>query len=167
MISAVAPQEIRAANHKTKNKKKWSSKEWKIKREEFIISHGSFCDWCGSDSYLTVHHPYRNVYGKTTYDDFYLSECVLLCRSCHSATHAGMVLCTYKEGIYHDGARHYRFHDAEKCSFCFKKEHPEVEIARKLAKNQREKRARDARKKQAERAKQWKKDHPIDVKVKK
>lgn len=149
-------------------KKKWTGKAWKEKRLAFIKTRGGACEWCGSSERLTVHHPQRNAYGDEVYMDFYLSGCVLLCSRCHAAIHAGMVLCEYQEGVFHvDGNKHYRWHDAEMCGFCFIKVHPEVKIAAEKAKKEKLKRAREARKRQAAKAKQWKKDHPLPQKEKK
>ena len=94
----------------------WSSKEWKEKRLAFIGTQG--CSWCGSREYLTVHHPYRNGYGKELYMDFYLSQCVVLCRRCHAALHAGKELCSCKQG--------YKPFDADTCFTCYSKKHPEI-----------------------------------------
>lgn len=152
-MTTTCQPEIAAANHKRKNKKTWSTKEWKDARESFIKEHGRFCDWCGETKYLTVHHPHRNVYGTSAYLDFNLSGCVLLCRACHSATHAGMVIC---ERDHLDGQRHYRYHDAEMCSYCFKLAHPEMVERAEQVKRARRKKQRELRKAQAARAKEWK-----------
>ena len=149
---------IAAANHKRKNKKTWTSKEWKTARESFLKEHGRYCDWCGETTYLTIHHPHRNVYGKDTYLDLNLSGCIVLCRACHSATHAGMVIC---EGKHDDGERHYRYHDADMCSYCFKKLHPEVVEAAKNRQREQRKKRRELQKKAAAKAKEWKKKNGV------
>ena len=107
---------VRTSNRKKKLQKTWAGKLWKEKRLEFIGDRG--CSWCGSKEYLTVHHPYRNSYGSELYMDFYLSQCVVLCRRCHSALHAGKVLCECRE--------HYRPFDAQECFVCYASKYPEV-----------------------------------------
>lgn len=125
------PQERRTRTRRNNLRKKWSGKAWQEKRAGFIKSRGGICEWCGSKDHLTVHHPQRNSYGDTVYMDFYLSGCILLCRKCHAALHAGRTLCEYP---HEDGENHYRWHDADKCSYCFLKEHPEIANKKKFEK---------------------------------
>lgn len=154
----VSCPETRRVNNRRKNlKKKWTGKIWKDARLKFIKDKGGICEWCDSTEYLTVHHPMRNSYGDETYLNFYLSGCVLLCRKCHAAIHAGKVLC---ERDHEDGEKHYRWHDAEMCGYCFLKEHPEIKESVKAAKREKARIAREYRKKQSAKAKQWKLDHP-------
>ena len=127
----------RITNRKKKLQKTWSGKEWKEKRLAFINGRG--CSWCGSKEYLTVHHPLRNSYGKELYLDFYLSQCVVLCRRCHSALHAGKVLCACKE--------HYRPFDAEMCFTCYTKKFPEILEKVKFDKEQKQKEQKAYRRK--------------------
>jgi len=130
--SVVAPETIRTSSRRKNLTKTWSGKEWKEKRLAFIESRGGKCEWCGSTERLTVHHPMRNSYGNTAYMDFFLSGCTLLCSRCHSALHAGRVIC---EREHEDGEVHYRWHDAEMCSYCFLKLHPELKEQKKRDKN--------------------------------
>lgn len=138
------PQARRTKTRRKNLKKKWTGKVWKEKREGFIKSRGGKCEWCGikqgvylgkdekgRDRYLalTVHHPMRDSYGDMAYMDFYLSGCIVLCPSCHYATHHSRTLC---ERHHDDGENHYRWHDAEMCGYCFLKEHPEISGNRKL-----------------------------------
>lgn len=156
MISPVPP-EITRTNTRRKNlKKKWTGKEWKIARETFIQERGGKCEWCGSTERLTVHHPQRNGYGDQVYLNFYLSGCVLLCSRCHAALHAGKVLC---EREHADGEKHYRWHDAEMCSYCFLQEHPEIKELAEIARAEKRKRQRELRKAQAAKVKNWKKEN--------
>lgn len=120
--------------------KTWQSKAWKEARSGFIVSHGGKCEWCGSPEHLTVHHPQRNSYGPEVYLNFALSECILLCRSCHAGLHAGRVLC---EREHEDGKNHYRWHDAEMCSYCYLKEHPEIKDKKDRAKREANKKRRE------------------------
>lgn len=128
MLTPIPPQEIRARNHKRNLNRVWSGKVWRAKRLAFIDSRGSRCEWCGSTEGLTVHHPMRNSYGSSAYMDFYLSGCILLCQRCHSALHAGRVIC---DRDHADGEVHYRWHDAEMCSYCFLQLHPELKEQKK------------------------------------
>jgi len=151
------PQARRTSSRRKNLKKKWTGKEWKLAREGFIRDSGGRCQWCGKTDHLTVHHPQRNSYGDTVYLDFYLSGCILLCRECHAAVHAGRVLCT-REHV--DGENHYRWHDAEMCGYCFLRDHPEIKELRKAEKERKKEVAKAMRKKQNEKAKEWKAAHP-------
>ncbi len=75
----------------------------------------------------------------------YLSGCVLLCSRCHAALHTGRVICRNE---HEDGEIHYRWHDAEMCSYCFLKIHPEL-----IEQKARDKSAQRRRKVQARQAK--------------
>ena len=141
--------ERQISNRKKKLRKTWSGKEWQEKRKAFINGRG--CLWCGSKEYLTVHHPYRSSYGKELYLDFYLSKCVILCRRCHSALHAGKVLCECKE--------HYRPFDADECFTCYSKKYPEVLEKVKLAKEAIKAKQKAYRKEQSLKVKKWKLEH--------
>lgn len=149
--------EIRTTNRRKTLNKRWSSKAWREKRLTFIKERGGRCEWCGSTQKLTVHHPQRDSYGDEVYMDLYLSGCILLCNRCHAALHAGRVIC---ERDHDDGETHYRWHDAEMCSYCFKKEHPEVIEAAARAKRAKQKRQRELRKKEGQKVKAWKKANP-------
>lgn len=162
--SVSCPQKRRVSTRRKNLKKKWTGKKWKEAREGFIRSHGGKCEWCGSTDHLTVHHPMRNSYGEDVYTDFGLSECVLLCRQCHAAVHAGRVLC---DRDHEDGENHYRWHDAEMCSYCFLKEHPEIPARRKAEKERKKAAQKAARQKQKEKVKAWKAEHPQLTNVKK
>lgn len=153
MISPPPPETTRTNTRRKNLKKKWGGKEWKVAREKFISERGAKCEWCGSTERLTVHHPQRNSYGDTVYLNFYLSGCILLCSKCHAALHAGKVLC---ERDHDDGETHYRWHDAEMCSYCFLKLHPEIKELAELARVEKRKRQRELRKAQAQKAKEWK-----------
>lgn len=143
-------------NHSINTRKKklakiWSGKEWKEARLKFINGRG--CAWCGSKEYLTVHHPYRSSYGKELYLDFYLSKCVVLCRKCHSALHAGKVLCSCKRG--------YKPFDADECFNCYSEKYPEVLEKVKLAKEEKKRQEKLRRKKAYQKAKKWRNDHKV------
>lgn len=140
--SVVAPEEIRTNTRRKNLTKTWSGKEWKAKRLEFIESRGGKCEWCSSTEGLTVHHPMRNSYGSTAYLDFFLSGCILLCRKCHAALHAGKVLC---EREHADGEVHYRWHDADMCGYCFLLLHPELKEQKKADKNRTKRKNRQIR----------------------
>jgi hypothetical protein len=156
-ISVSNPQARRTSTRRTNLKKKWTGKQWKVAREGFIKSHGSKCEWCGHTDHLTVHHPQRNSYGDDVYLDFGLSECILLCRQCHAAVHAGRSLC---ERNHEDGENHYRWHDAAMCGVCFLKEHPEIIQKRKESEQKKRDNQKAARKIQSDKVKAWKKAHP-------
>lgn len=134
--------------------KTWQSKEWKDKKKAFIGERG--CSWCGSQEYLTVHHPFRNGYGPEIYMDFYLSKCVILCRRCHAALHKGLVLCQCK--------KHYRPFDAEECFTCYSTKYPEVlKKVKQYKEDQKEKQKVYRKKKYQEQKKkqdEWNKVHP-------
>lgn len=138
-------------------KKKWTGKAWQEKRLAFIKQRGGKCEWCESIERLTVHHPQRNSYGDQVYMDFYLSGCVLLCARCHAALHAGRVLC---EGTHEDGENHYRWHDAEMCSYCFLKEHPEIIEKKRESARIKRKIQKGLRDKQKQSVQEWKDKHP-------
>jgi hypothetical protein len=157
MIENQCPNERRVSNRRKKLKKKWTGKIWQEKRLEFIRIKGGHCEWCGSTEYLTVHHPSRNEYGTDAYMDFYLSGCILLCRRCHQATHVGRTLC---QNEHQDNENHYKWHDAEMCSYCFLKLHPEIKERQKAEKAALAKKKRDYDKQQRAKAKKWKADHP-------
>jgi len=141
----------RITTRRKRLQKTWSTKEWKEKRAAFIGDRG--CSWCGSKEYLTVHHPFRNGYGKELYLDFFLSQCVVLCRRCHSALHAGKVLCVCK--------KHYKPFDAEMCFTCYASKYPEVLEKVEIAKEQKKRKDKEYRHKQYLKQKQWKKDHKV------
>jgi hypothetical protein len=132
-IEVSNPQTRRVNNRRKNLNKTWSGKAWKEARIGFIESHGGKCEWCGSSEHLTVHHPMRNSYGPDVYLDFALSECVLLCRSCHAALHNGRVLCTRE---HPDGLNHYKWHDADMCGYCYLLEHPEIKEKKAVAKRE-------------------------------
>ena len=142
MISTSPPETTRTNTRRKNLKKKWTGKEWKLAREKFIQERGGKCEWCGSTDKLTVHHPMRNGYGDQVYLNFYLSGCVLLCSKCHAAIHAGLVLC---ERDHADGESHYRWHDAEMCSYCFLKIHPELKEQKKRDRNKAKRKKTQAR----------------------
>ena len=148
--TTISQPEIATRSRRKNLKKTWTSKEWKAARLAFIKERGGKCEMCGYDKYLTVHHPFRNVYGKDAYDDFYLSGCILLCRSCHSATHAGMTLC---KRDHPDGEKHYRYHDAEMCSYCYKLLHPEIKELQEIRKIRAKKKKKLLEKQQKEKYK--------------
>ncbi len=161
MISPVPPEQTRTSTRRKNLKKKWGGKEWKIAREKFIQERGAKCEWCKGTERLTVHHPQRNGYGDQVYLDFYLSGCVLLCSRCHAAIHAGRVLC---EREHADGEKHYRWHDAEMCSYCFLQEHPEIKELAEIARAEKRKRQRELRKAQAAKVKAWKEKNGVKKK---
>jgi len=148
----VPPEETRTKNRRKNLNKLYNSAEWKKARKEFLDQHGYFCDWCGATKYLEIHHPMRNVYGTDLYTDFVASQCVVLCRSCHYATEHNRVLCPRCK-------EHYKFHDAEVCSYCYLKEHPEVKERVELNKVLKRKKQRELRKKQRELIKKAKKKY--------
>ena len=153
--SVTCPAARRVTTRRKKLKKTWTGKVWKAKRLEFIKLHKGKCDWCGSTVTLTVHHPMRDAYGEDAYMDFYLSGCVLLCSSCHKATHVGKVLCT---NVHEDGENHYKWHDALECGVCYHKLHPEIKENVQKKKDDAKailKKLRDAEK---ARANAWKKE---------
>lgn len=167
------PQERRKSTRKNNLKKKWTGKEWKQKREGFIKDRGGKCEWCkhkqgeravsATDGHeyivrLAVHHPMRNVYGSDVYMDFYLSQCIVLCQACHTASDKGLELC---EREHEDGLNHYRWHDAEMCGYCFLKEHPEILIKKKKEKERLKEAAKVKRKLESEKVKKWKTEHKI------
>ena len=143
MISPVPPEITRTTTRRKNLKKKWGGKEWKVKRLAFIDSRGGKCEWCESKERLTVHHPQRNSYGTSAYMDFFLSGCILLCSRCHAALHAGRVIC---EREHDDKEVHYRWHDAEMCSYCFLKLHPELKEQKKRDRNKQRRKKVQARK---------------------
>lgn len=153
----MTPDLAHAVSTRRKNlKKKWTGKVWKEKRLAFIKNRGGKCEWCGSTDRLTVHHPQRNSYGNEVYMDFFLSGCVLLCARCHAALHAGRVLC---EREHEDGENHYRWHDAEMCSYCFLRENPEIVEKSKESKRKARKIQRELREMQKVKVQTWKKEH--------
>jgi hypothetical protein len=155
---AEIPDLVAAVKTRRKNlKKKWTGKKWKEARLGFIRNRGGKCEWCGSDKNLTVHHPMRNSYGDDTYMDFYLSGCILLCSKCHTAVHVGRVLC---DRVHEDGENHYKWHDAEMCSYCFLKENPEILEKSKENKRIKRKIQRELRNKEKLRVQTWKLNHP-------
>lgn len=156
LTTTTCPEQIRTNTRRKNLKKKWGGKEWKVAREKFIQERGAKCEWCKGTERLTVHHPQRNGYGDQVYLNFYLSGCVLLCSRCHAALHAGKVLC---EREHADGENHYRWHDAEMCSYCFLQEHPEIKELAEIARSEKRKRQRELRKAQAQKAKEWKKEN--------
>jgi len=157
-ISVSCPEARRVTTRRKKLKTKWTGKLWREKRLEFITRMGGKCSMCGSTEYLTVHHPSRNEYGSDAYMDFYLSGCVLLCRKCHQAVHVGKTLCT---NTHSDGVNHYRWHDAEMCTYCFLALHPEIKINAELKKQALKDAQKRYRQEQAAKAKAWKKEHPL------
>jgi len=152
-ITPTPPEEIRKTNRRKKLLKVWSDKTWKAARAEFILAKGGKCEWCGSQDRLTVHHPMRDVYGKSVYVDFVLSDCILLCARCHRALHTGRDICP---GSHDDGEIHYKWHDADVCTICYLKMHPEIKEAIERAKVLKRKRQRELRKKKQEQLKKQK-----------
>jgi aerobic-type carbon monoxide dehydrogenase small subunit (CoxS/CutS family) len=131
------------------------SPEWKALRKAFLDEHGWYCDWCGTTKYLSVHHPFRSSYSSLdVYKDFHKSQCVVLCRKCHTAVENNLVLCTYRDGELHDdGENHYRYHDAPYCSYCRYKLFPEEKELREIERNRIKKAKKQYEKKQKEKYK--------------
>jgi len=73
------------------------------------------------------HHPYAESYKDGTYEDLYLSGCVVLCNSCHYAVHHGLLLCKRCGTRYHGVG-------ADMCKSCWLELHPEMVEARKKKK---------------------------------
>lgn len=134
----------------------WQSKEWKTKVKAFIADRP--CEWCGAKEYRTAHHPYRSSYGEDIYLDLFLSQCMVLCRKCHSALHKGLKLCPICKVKYAPN-------EAEMCFSCYCEKYPEVREKVDRAKTERKNRQREARKKQAQKVKEWKaKNGKLEVK---
>lgn len=152
MVVLTCQPERATQTRRKKLRKIWQSKEWKTKVKEFISDRP--CQWCGSMEFRTAHHPYRSSYGEDIYLDLYLSQCMVLCRRCHTALHKGLKLCpTCKQK--------YAPYEAETCFPCYCEAYPEVKERVEKAKIQRKQKLKEARKAQSDKAKQWKKDHPL------
>lgn len=94
-------------------KKIWSSKQWKIKRAEYL--KGQVCQFCGASENLVVCHDDYSLYNdEEAYLDLIYSAKVL-CRSCNMAEMAGLVFCCTDPKT---GKNHYRPKDAEYCPVC-------------------------------------------------
>ena len=144
------PEVIRKNNRRAKLKKIWTSKEWKTKVKEFIGDRP--CQWCGSLEYRTAHHPYRSSYGESVYLDLYLSQCMVLCRRCHTALHKGLNLCPVCKN-------RYKPVEAEYCFLCYCAAYPEVKEKHEQAKAEKKRIQKELRQQQAAKVKEWKKNH--------
>jgi aerobic-type carbon monoxide dehydrogenase small subunit (CoxS/CutS family) len=153
--TTVSPNEIRTGNRRKALVALHKSSEWKALRKAFLDEHGWYCDWCGTTKYLSVHHPFRSSYSSLdVYKDFHKSQCVVLCRKCHTAVENNLVLCTYRDGELHDdGENHYRYHDAPYCSYCRYKLFPEEKELREIERNRIKKAKKQYEKKQKEKYK--------------
>jgi hypothetical protein len=78
--AVTCPQEIRTKNRRISKKKLYRSVAWKRSRDAFC--EGKKCEWCGTTENLLPHHPYKDTPDEA-YSDLYLSECVVLCNTCH------------------------------------------------------------------------------------
>lgn len=78
--SVTCPQAIRTKNRRTHKSKVYQSPGWKAAKAEFV--KGKACERCGSTEKLLPHHPWKNTPDQA-YEDLYLSECVVMCGTCH------------------------------------------------------------------------------------
>ena len=78
--SVTCPQKTRTKNRRKTKAQIYASKSWKDNKAQFV--EGKVCVWCGSTEKLLPHHPYKNT-PDGIYEDLYLSECIVLCGSCH------------------------------------------------------------------------------------
>jgi len=131
----------------------WSSKEWKEKKGEFLSKN----PWCAM--HLTIgqkvparvpHHPYRNSY-KGHYTDLELSGCVAYCIRCHYALHHGRILCKKCGESYH-------LWDQEMCLSCYLAENPGIAEAIAARKLEIKRIQKEIRKKQAQKARDYKRE---------
>jgi hypothetical protein len=106
MTAAISPSN-------TDFKKLWNSKEWKIKRADFL--KGQVCQVCGRSENLVVCHDDYNLYNDlNAYLDFIYSAKVL-CKSCNMAEMTGLELC--KTCLKEKGEYHYPI-KGETCKYC-------------------------------------------------
>jgi len=78
--SCTNPGAIRTKKRRTSKSKIYASQSWKENKAQFV--KGKKCQWCGSTEKLLPHHPYKDT-PDGIYEDLYLSECVVLCGTCH------------------------------------------------------------------------------------
>jgi hypothetical protein len=88
-------------------------------RETFIQERGGNCEWCGSIERLTVHHRSATDTGTVLPELLSLWLCsAMLEVPCSTSRRKDPC-----EREHADGENHYRWHDAEMCSYCFLQEH--------------------------------------------
>ena len=149
--SITNPQATRVKGRRKNLVKIWSGKEWKNKCKEFIGDKS--CAWCGTKEKLLVHHPYLESYNGC-YTDLELSGCMVLCSRCHFSLHKGLVLCSRCK-------KHYHRVGGDMCKTCFLEAHPEIVDAREKIIRERKDLQKRLRKEAIDKAKAWKKEHPI------
>ena len=72
-------------NTKSSYRRQLNTKEWKNKRVEVLSERGEFCEKCGAEDRLQIHHKqYINGRKAWEYDNTYLE---VLCKSCHIKEH--------------------------------------------------------------------------------
>lgn len=148
-----SPDNRRIKNRRDKLKKTWRSAEYRKKVKEFIGEQK--CCWCGGDTYLTVHHPYRTSYTGDIYTDLELANCIILCRSCHFMLHKGFDKCSC--------GKHYKPFERELCFSCYCEKFPEVQEKINRMKEQKKELQKQLRKEAYQKAKQYKKEHPTKM----
>lgn len=73
---------MKKKKRRTKNKNSLRSGSKEVKR--ILLQQNPYCDICGSDRSLQLHHIYLIRHGFATQ----LEHCVLLCPTCHAELHA-------------------------------------------------------------------------------
>ena len=73
---------MKKKKRRTKNKKSLRSGSKEVKR--ILLQQNPYCDICGSNRSLQLHHIYLIRHGFATR----LEHCVLLCPTCHAELHA-------------------------------------------------------------------------------
>jgi hypothetical protein len=111
-----SPDNVRISNRKKKLRAIWRSPEWKKGVKEFVKDKK--CQWCGSTTKLTAHHPHYQR-SDEVYLDLYLSSCLVLCNRCHFSIHKGLQLCPVC-GV------HYMRVGADRCYHCFVLNNPDI-----------------------------------------
>ncbi len=84
-----SPDNRRIENRQKKNRKVWSSPEWKKAKAKFLRENPTCCR-CSTDSQVP-HHPNLEVYGRPEYLD--LSDTRPYCNQCHRGEHSGKFQC--------------------------------------------------------------------------
>lgn len=77
---------------------------WKYVRRKILEEHDEFCEACGSENGLVVHH---KIYDHLGLED-YFEDCAILCGRCHNALHSDPEKFTEDTGLLIEGHKRRR-----------------------------------------------------------
>jgi hypothetical protein len=152
-ITTTCPQATRTRNRRISKSKIYASKSWKENKTAFVADKK--CQWCGSTEKLLPHHPYKDT-PDGIYEDLYLSECVVLCGTCHfmlERRHKIRCPVCRENWMPIDPT-------IDRCWSCHLKANPGKAEAIAAERERRELAVRQIKKEQAERRRASKKKHP-------